>query len=527
MRFADLLRALLAGFAGTVLTITSNPSFAGSEVRGGGDGIYCHSDEINHLNGLYSLDYVLGLPMVTADNKFADIASLEQSFARIQKNLNAVFPELAAEFAAYVRLTKNRTQVSERRIWLGQESLVEIADEDFIGEVPRNCWKEHSEEPAKVQMVVRSQDLSTGFIRYYFDIKHLAALTNQGALQLSMLYVHEWLWDFFKPASINQSRLLNFILHTEQFDGMTAEQFRKTLQNLDFDFTAVGHLVGSDQANVGVGRNFSCATKNGTLACWGYLGQMTDRTGKFFATKDPGVVQFLPVRNFMCYRTLETIDCLVSSKERENDFYKRMRLAVKNVRPTAASSSEGSLCFLGADGLNHCVGSITGAVTNLPMQSPVVNSELAVAFQRDDRIFRRTASGDHLVFDGIKSDQPALLSIHEETVCALFNDLLQCKDQYGNLVVKRDRVQATQLVASEAVVCTWDHRASGAWGKVTCDKKGYMGDDSWIKDLENLTRVSQLSLQGHACWTDAKMGIHCTGPSNISGQLDVPQGVFP
>ncbi len=111
------------------------------------------------------------------------------------------------------------TDFSQARIWLPVEELADLADEDLLFGDIENCVSMQTKKLDMRQAVSRIYDTETEFIRYYFEPKVFQALAERGAVQLSFLFVHEWIWDFLPVERVNNSRLINWLLHSKQDEG--------------------------------------------------------------------------------------------------------------------------------------------------------------------------------------------------------------------------------------------------------------------------------------------------------------------
>jgi len=214
-----------------VVLFSSSLGWSGQEVGNGGDGVFCQASVDNSFSGFYSLDYLLTVPSANQNLDLAQIASIHQSLQRIRFRLEKVFPEFSESLNEFVSLIGNRDS-EQRRVW--EESpfgLIDIKDEKMIAQVPANC---RSGERIQIQQaIVRQTPIFSGdekrkeLIIYKFVPSLLRDLETTSPVQLSFLYIHEWLWELSHDVDLN--RRINRFLHSTDFETMSREDIRDRL----------------------------------------------------------------------------------------------------------------------------------------------------------------------------------------------------------------------------------------------------------------------------------------------------------
>jgi hypothetical protein len=202
----------------------------------GGDVAFCsEAQEINDLVGAFALDYLRGKKTYgTHDPEYVS-PSFFGSMERILSNLKLKVPELGNSLEEFMRFVENTYDFTQERVWTpSQLPLTPIFDEGLRVNLPENCQN-------VVQAIVRS---GTGPIEYLFDEKTLGVLSG---LQLSFLYIHEWLRDFTDdPVTIVK---VNWLLHSKRIESLSSEQLVAELKGRKLgSFTTFSEYKSKEQA---------------------------------------------------------------------------------------------------------------------------------------------------------------------------------------------------------------------------------------------------------------------------------------
>lgn len=197
----------------------------GTDIGNGGDLMQCYRNlpkfPFDYDNGWYLLDYA---EMDNAKVVFLSSISLSEQIKKVHELLQQAAPELVDSFEQYIRTVPflDSIDITEnvgatKRIWTGVDQNEVLNDEDpaFI---PNNCKNPKDKNILFHQVVVRNKFSDSNGnitkITYSYDPALLAKLENK-PLQLSMLIVHEWLWDYFDADQSKRLRIANRILHSD------------------------------------------------------------------------------------------------------------------------------------------------------------------------------------------------------------------------------------------------------------------------------------------------------------------------
>jgi hypothetical protein len=209
---ANLMRVVLLaciGFSQLVgqlsFAIADLNSNVGGVTGGGGDAIVCND------GNYYSYDYVVTEGVrdpINADYYISDGASAEKKtleaveiLSMIADKLKAKNSILGASLEDFIRsLDENNIfEPNANRIWIiGNNPLKPVTGASNI-RIPARCV-DKSGKPRVYQAVVRFS--LKEITQYYADGNVLTALNQTSPLQLSFLYLHEWLRDFIDDATI-------------------------------------------------------------------------------------------------------------------------------------------------------------------------------------------------------------------------------------------------------------------------------------------------------------------------------------
>lgn len=207
-----------------VLVIPLDYAKAGDFVGNGGDVVLCSAPQGAAIDdspdsGLYALDYLL----VSRPDDLYQPKSLEDALDHVEEAL-AGAPVLLKSFRSYRNLIGNSSLTKGIRIWeINNRRPRELDDEDLTRELPENCRAKKNTDAVKqdglhlgiYQAIIRRTEGRYIYYEAYKPILDKLEDPNADPLQASMLYVHEWLWDYAKNAY--QLRKLNMLLHQQNF----------------------------------------------------------------------------------------------------------------------------------------------------------------------------------------------------------------------------------------------------------------------------------------------------------------------
>lgn len=210
----------------------ASQSFAGVLVGNGGDSIFCQktgeSGRFKH-SGFYVLDYAVNFPDDLS--KLAKVESLTQSLNRIEKLVRSRAPEALPSFLSFRAAWMPRPFVeTDERIWNpAQRRLTDIKDE-WARQLPWNCRFNKSKEKLYgiYQQTVVRRRLASGKVSYQYDSAIVGDYLSQvDPTQASVLFIHEWLWDFYEGDRVGAPRIrnANLFLHSQEAEKASAGEF--------------------------------------------------------------------------------------------------------------------------------------------------------------------------------------------------------------------------------------------------------------------------------------------------------------
>jgi len=193
--------------------------------RGGGDVVACKAKPTeSRYQGLYMLDYLLTRRddfNEDVDEKFKflsrEVTGLTIAL-EIAKKLEAVSPSAAKDFRSFLSYIENENWDRGNlegadlfRVWVSAPRLMDYKDEDFITDIPSNCYNDNGQR--NISQIVLREDVNSTIIYHYN--RALMTELKTDPLQFSYLLVHEWLRDYTVHATIIQN--VNRYLHSETF----------------------------------------------------------------------------------------------------------------------------------------------------------------------------------------------------------------------------------------------------------------------------------------------------------------------
>jgi hypothetical protein len=243
------------------LLVLSSPGFAAGRA-GNGFAVRCRPEAGGLAGGYYSLDYLVTM----GQGASRPVKSWAESAARIKKLLAGVLSRAQLDlFEDFVTSVRNTDDYSRRRVWepapfgvinLRKKGVPEDPDpapvpkeqlksnlRSLVSELPEPC--KNSEGDSELIPAVVFQDEAftgrpVGYLVYKFVPQLLNDLEVTDPLQLSYLYLHEWLWDISN--SEDRNRRINQLLHSERVEKMSPAQLRKQLVGMGLNLGPDGEL---------------------------------------------------------------------------------------------------------------------------------------------------------------------------------------------------------------------------------------------------------------------------------------------
>ena len=209
-----------------LLTLGLSLSFLGLNARagavdgGGGNAIRCDDGK------LYSWDFINAqFDQMPVDPSLLEMKTTKEILQALEKRIARVSPPMAKSFADFQKFNADPFATSTSRIWIaGTNPLVNLGDEDRV-RIPKNCVSQATNSFSLYQAVIRRKPKK---IIYAYDSNIVKELEQNSPVQLSFLYVHEWLRDYTQSAS--QITLIDQVLHSTRWLKQTSESFREMLE---------------------------------------------------------------------------------------------------------------------------------------------------------------------------------------------------------------------------------------------------------------------------------------------------------
>lgn len=199
---------LLAVIGSAFLPQISNAQQAeGGVAGGGGNSILCNDGKY------YSYDFILTQKTKGKINPaFANMEDPMQMVKRIANIMALKVPAMAESLNDFILgLQSSEFDMGIGRIWIaGLNPLAPLGDESRL-RIPSMCLNSKG-EPKIYQTVIRTKN-EFNIIQYNYDERQIMELHRNGPIQVSFLYIHEWLRDYTEDATV----ILNIVrmLHEE------------------------------------------------------------------------------------------------------------------------------------------------------------------------------------------------------------------------------------------------------------------------------------------------------------------------
>ncbi len=183
----------------------------GGDVGNGGGFAQCSDKKY------YSYDYLMTL---NGSHGEEDVSISFREFATvIGAQLKRLKDPLAADFETFIA-TMFTQNTGAKYQWFSRSQLPLMWEPDIESNLPLNCRK-------RVQAVYYFAPGGVSYASYTYDPKVIAMLQAQSNanLQLSFLWVHEWLWNHFSRGDFKKLALFNRLLHSHRFLSMSSSEY--------------------------------------------------------------------------------------------------------------------------------------------------------------------------------------------------------------------------------------------------------------------------------------------------------------
>lgn len=202
-----------------LITFYSMFAQAGQEIGNGGKFVQCSDRQF------YSYDYI-----ATVNNSFGEInpqLNIQQRVQQIIRNLQRLNDPLGIQLQEFMSLLYQ--QIPKKKYqWFPQTNLQYMWDPEVDKLLPAHC----NVKKQAALFVPPYKDIP--YISYIYDPGIMAQVQSQrfGDIQVSMLWVHEWLWNYFPKSKFLKLAYFNRLLHSEKMNSITALEYNKIKNDL-------------------------------------------------------------------------------------------------------------------------------------------------------------------------------------------------------------------------------------------------------------------------------------------------------
>ncbi len=192
---------------------------AGQDVGNGGGFALCSDQKF------YSYDF-----LITLKNSFGppkENLNFKQRIQFVAVQLERLREPLAKDFVEFMSLLY--TQIPGKRFqWYSDINLPLIYDPDPIALLPAGCRVR--KQAAYHFDPINKKDYTT----YTYDASLISRVQTQagGDLQISYLWIHEWLWNYFPPENFVKMAYFNRLLNSEVLGNLSVEQYHQMRNEL-------------------------------------------------------------------------------------------------------------------------------------------------------------------------------------------------------------------------------------------------------------------------------------------------------
>lgn len=205
-----MTKILLLGLALQLSFVRS--AFAGHDVGNGGGFALCSDGNYYTYDLLLSSDAPYG-PLRT-------FANFPEYINSIYIDLKVLDSSMADSFKYFMTLLYTQ-KAGEKFQWFPQKNLPLMWNPEIESQLPNNCKR-------RFQAAYYFPKANPGDnVRYMFDKDLLEKVLTQpqGALQISFLWVHEFLWNYFNFENESSLRLFNRMLHSKRLSSLSKAEY--------------------------------------------------------------------------------------------------------------------------------------------------------------------------------------------------------------------------------------------------------------------------------------------------------------
>lgn len=203
-----------------LILFLSSKVFCGGAVGNGGGFAKCIDLK------LYSYDYLLTFKVMNFGGDYVTF-KVEDYLGRISFELKRLREPLSGEFDQYVSSLFKQVSGSQYQ-WFSQQNLPLMWEPELDQNLPNGC------KQRKQAVYYFAPFAGVSYSSYKYDpylIKQVLQQKN-GALQVSYLIVHEWLWNLFDRGSFMKLAIFNKLLHSNDLSRINSLEFSKYKPNV-------------------------------------------------------------------------------------------------------------------------------------------------------------------------------------------------------------------------------------------------------------------------------------------------------
>ena len=240
---------------------------------------------------------------------------------------------MSDSLSKFVEFNEDPIDLTKDQVWeMSTNPLINLDDQDLM-RIPKSCLANAATDFKLYQAVVRYKLGwgKTSIVHFAADSTVLNELESNAPLQLSYLYIHEWLRSYTENAHVLS--MANQILHAEKWPTIEGDFVRALeqigLTGVDLEGTYTGHYVfafaltrnDSDTANAVFSNLDIVQNDDKTVTVHGKLRPLPLSLEGFFLDKYQKTAKFLPTRKSISLPEEEfTLDHVALSPSSATDY---------------------------------------------------------------------------------------------------------------------------------------------------------------------------------------------------------------
>jgi hypothetical protein len=187
----------------------------GNGVSNGGGFAQCEDHQF------YAYDYLLTLDVQSFGPDIQN-EDIQISLLQIASQLKRLQDPLAKNFDLFISSMFKQTPGSPYQ-WFMRQNLQLMLDPGLASALPRAC-------SVRAQAVYFTAPFAgVPYTAYVYDSNLIHTILSQqnGAVQVSYLWVHEWLWNYYDHGDFQKLAVFNRLLHSKKLFSISPAEFSK------------------------------------------------------------------------------------------------------------------------------------------------------------------------------------------------------------------------------------------------------------------------------------------------------------